>query len=198
MTWVKVCGLTEEADVAAAVAAGADAVGFVNIESSSRYLEIERVAELVTDVPVDTVLLALDLAPDAALRLMEETGVSGLQPYGDGALATARAVADAGYLVLYPCKAVPGVVLEEGVGIPLLDTPSESRLGGTGNTFDWSVTAGLADRFVLAGGLGPANVVAAIEEVHPWGVDASSGLEKSPGRKDHGMVSDFISKAKST
>ncbi len=198
MTWVKVCGLTDEGDVAAVVAAGADAAGFVNIPASPRFVTVERAADLAQGIAIHTVLLTIDLMPSDALRILEETGISGIQPYGADSADSARAALGAGYLVLYPQQAGAGVRSDKSLGIPLLDTPSASALGGTGRVFDWSLAAGRSDRFVLAGGLGPGNVAGAIDTVRPWGVDASSGLEQSPGRKDHGMVTDFITKAKNT
>jgi phosphoribosylanthranilate isomerase len=110
----------------------------------------------------------------------------------------AQAAAEAGYLVLHPMRAAPTLDLSTVPGIPLLDTPSQDQLGGTGRSFDWSVVSGLEHRFVLAGGLGPDNIEAAIRQTRPWGVDASSRLEVAAGRKDHSMVADFISKAKKT
>lgn len=196
MTWVKVCGLTSELDVAAAVAAGADAVGFVNIPASPRYIPLERARDLAREVPIHTVLLTVDLAPERAVEVLVGVGVDGIQPYGRGAASTASLARDAGYVVLFPQKAGRDLQLADVAGIPLLDTPSQAALGGTGQTFDWSVLAGLSHRFVLAGGLGPHNVADAMRSVAPWGVDASSGLEKSAGIKDHGMVADFITIAK--
>ncbi|MCP4965127.1 MAG: phosphoribosylanthranilate isomerase [bacterium] len=198
MTWVKVCGLTDESDVTAAVAGGADAAGFVNVTGSPRYVPLDVVAELAKDLPIHSVLLTLDLHPTEVVAVLEGTGLSGIQPYGEQAAAAAVVAFDAGYLVLYPQKAVSGLSLTDSPGIPLLDTPAPGQLGGTGQVFDWSLVGSLSERFILAGGLGPDNVAAAIETVRPWGVDASSRLEESPGRKHHGMVADFINKAKST
>ena len=198
MTWVKVCGLTDEGDVAAVVEGGADAVGFVNVFGSPRYVTLDRAAELASDLPIHSVVLTLDLHPTEALAVLERTRMSGIQPYGDNAAATAAIAFEAGYLVLYPHKVMPGLDLADDPGIPLLDTPARTELGGTGRVFDWSLVASLSERFVLAGGLGPDNVAVAVEAVRPWGVDASSRLEQSPGRKDRGMVADFIDKAKST
>jgi phosphoribosylanthranilate isomerase len=196
VTWVKVCGLTQEGDVAAAVEAGADAIGLVNVPASPRFVSLERARDLASDVPVHTILLTIDLAPEQATEVLASVGVDGIQPYGNWSDATARVVGDAGYIVLRPQRADRAFNQLEMAGIPLLDTPSEVALGGTGRTFDWSIAAGLSYRFVLAGGLGPDNVADAVKLVAPWGVDASSGLEKSPGTKDHGMVADFITNAK--
>ncbi|MEA2001986.1 MAG: phosphoribosylanthranilate isomerase [Actinomycetota bacterium] len=198
MTWVKVCGLTHPADVAAVVESGGDAVGFVLIPSSPRFVTADRAAELAADVPGHSVILTLDLEPEQALDVLGRTGTDGIQPYGDNASAVARAASDAGHLVLYPLRATAGMTLAGLPGIPLLDTPSGSSLGGTGRTFDWALVEGLKEEFVLAGGLSPENVADAVVQVRPWGVDVSSGLELAPGRKDHSMVADFITKAKST
>jgi phosphoribosylanthranilate isomerase len=198
MTWVKVCGLTNSDDVAAAIEAGADAIGFVNVPTSPRYVSLQRAAELAGDVPGRSVLLTLDLEPGAALRALAQTGISGIQPYGAHRQATAAAALAAGRLVLFPTHPEPGLDLANVIGLPLLDTPSNTKLGGTGRSFDWALAENMPEQFVLAGGLGPHNVVEAIERVHPWGVDASSRLERAPGKKDHSMVADFINKAKMT
>lgn len=198
MTWVKVCGLTNNEDVAAAVAAGADAIGFVNVPTSPRFVTLETAAELAVAVAAHTVLLTVDVAPDDALEILQRTGIDGIQPYGEYAEATAAAITATGHLALLPQQVHAGMTVVGDAGIPLLDTPSTTTLGGTGVAFDWSLVSNLDQRFVLAGGLGPNNIRRAITEVRPWGVDASSGLESVPGRKDHSMVADFISKAKET
>jgi phosphoribosylanthranilate isomerase len=196
MIWVKVCGLTTVDDVSAAVSSGADAVGFVNVPSSPRFISFERAAALAAGVPVETVLLTMDREPDEVLEILEGSPLTGVQPYGRHRLETARAAAGAGYLVLFP--SVPGAEIVSAPGIPLLDNASKAGLGGTGTAFDWTLTAGVTRDFVLAGGLGADNVAEAVRRVRPWGVDASSRLEKSPGHKDHGMVAAFIEKAKNT
>jgi phosphoribosylanthranilate isomerase len=198
MTWVKICGLTDATDVRAAVEAGADAIGFVNIQQSPRFVTVEKVRELVAGIDIPTVLLTIDVAPKDAVPTLDRAGTTGIQPYGHHARETARIAAAAGYLTLFPQDAAQALNLADVPGIPLIDAPTEGRLGGTGLTFDWSVVAGIEHQFVLAGGLGPDNVRAAVGRIRPWGVDASSRLERTPGRKDHGMVADFISKAKST
>lgn len=198
MTWVKVCGLSTAADVAVAEQAGADAVGFVNVPSSPRFIELDHALELAAGTSLTTVLLTMDETPDRVLRILDGGPIKGVQPYGRQRRETAEAVAAAGYLVLFASRPGPDLDLDSIPGVPLLDTPSAEKLGGTGQTFDWDMASGLGRDFVLAGGLGPANVAEAIARVGPWGVDASSGLEKAPGVKDHSMVADFIEKAKSS
>ena len=198
MTWVKVCGLTTHEDVAAAVDAGADAIGLVNIETSPRYVPLGRAASLADGVPVHTVLLTMDAEPDPTVEFLEVSGIDGVQPYGRLASAMAVAALAGGYLVLNPLRAAPDLDLALTPGIPLLDTPSDDALGGTGRAFDWQLAESLPGRFILAGGLGPDNVAAAVATVNPWGVDASSRLERAPGHKDPGMVAAFVEKAKHT
>jgi phosphoribosylanthranilate isomerase len=100
--------------------------------------------------------------------------------------------------VLYPVP-VKGYVNLDGVGeglMPLLDTYRPDRHGGTGERFAWETIGNPGRDFVLAGGLGPRNVAEAVREVAPWGVDASSGLESAPGRKDPGKIREFVERAK--
>jgi phosphoribosylanthranilate isomerase len=196
MTWVKVCGLTTHQDVMAAVEAGADAVGFVNIQASPRHVTRERAADLANGVPVSTILLTEHAEPDRTLEYLRWADIDGVQPYGRQAAELATAALRAGYVVLYPQRAAPNLDLRTLPGIPLLDTPSTAALGGTGRVFDWRLVQSVRGRFVLAGGLGPDNVAAAVQALDPWGVDASSRLESAPGRKDPGMVAAFIEKVR--
>jgi phosphoribosylanthranilate isomerase len=197
VTWVKVCGLTRPVDVETAVAAGADAVGFVSHPGSPRYVSLPLIADLATGVPVMRVILTVDLGVRAALTAVEATGVDAIQPYGSNAADVAAAAVESGVTVLRPFPARAGLELPEDDGsIPLLDSPDDEAFGGTGRTFDWSWVQDLGRRFVLAGGLNPSNVAAAVRLVRPWGVDASSGLEASPGIKHPGKVSAFVQEAK--
>jgi phosphoribosylanthranilate isomerase len=196
--WVKVCGMRTPQDVAAAVEAGADAIGFVNVPKSPRFVSVAEAADLADGVPIESVLLTWDAEPEAVVETLSTTALTAVQPYGDERRAVARAALEAGHQVYFPVRAAPELDLASLPGMPLIDTPSSKQLGGTGRAFDWAIVAGLSAPFVLAGGLGPHNVSAAITAASPWGVDASSGLERSVGVKDHGMVADFIMKAKMT
>lgn len=197
MTWVKVCGLTRQIDVETAVAAGVDAVGFVSHPGSPRYVSLPAIAELAAGVPVMRVIVTVDLGAKAALTAVEATGVDGIQPYGRHAAEVAAAAVDAGVTVLRPFAARADLELPDEDGtIPLLDTPDDEVFGGTGRTFDWSWVRNLGRRFVLAGGLNPSNVAGSIRLVRPWGVDASSGLEATPGIKHPGKVAAFVQEAK--
>lgn len=198
MTWVKVCGLTRREDVETAVAAGADAVGFVIAPESPRRTDPAAVAELAVGIDAVRVLVTVDLEPAVLIEAVAVAGVDGVQPHGrhsDLAAATAR---DLGLFVLRPVAVrdfldLPALPSEV---IPLLDTYRPGRHGGTGETFDWELAERVPGPFVMAGGLGPDNVAAAVRAVQPWGVDASSRLEAAIGVKDHGKVTAFVREAK--
>ncbi len=200
MTWVKVCGLRRPEEVEAAVDAGADAVGFVSVPGSPRFVELERVALLASGVPVHRVLLTSDLGPDELLEAVERTGVDGVQPYGRNVVAAAGAAIAAGLMVLQPIRMGESGDGSEVVAgaIPLLDTPGRGGYGGTGETFDWGLLDGRGGDYIVAGGLGPDNVADLVRRVRPWGVDASSRLELSAGVKDLGKVAAFVEEAKRT
>jgi phosphoribosylanthranilate isomerase len=201
MTWVKVCGLQEEADVAAAVEAGADAIGFVLAEGSPRQVSVERAAALMNDVPVRRVLVTTHMPPTELAEAVAATGADAVQAHGEHAEAAAAAGAVAGWLVLRPVamggdRPDPDPDTIPDGQIPILDSVEGGRLGGMGTVFDWAAIPDLGRRFVLAGGLTPENVALAIRSAAPWGVDASSGLEAERGVKDTGRVVAFIEEAK--
>jgi len=198
-TWVKVCGLTRPVDVAAAVEAGADAVGFVIAPSSPRFVTLELAADLAADVAVQRVLVSVDLTADEVIAAAAASGIDGVQAHGRHAHAAAAAAVAAGLFVLQPEPvAVPFVapVVVSGA-MALFDTADPDLLGGTGRTFQWDLVADLPGDFVLAGGLGPDNVAAAVASVRPFGVDASSKLEAAVRIKDHSKVAAFVREAKS-
>jgi len=201
VTWVKVCGLREEADVTAAVEAGADAIGFVLADGSPRRVSVARAAALGDGVPVLCVLVTAHLEPNQVIAAMEAAGADGIQAHGRHAEAVAEAGVTAGWFVLRPVSMSteppePDPATVPGPQIPILDSTEGARLGGTGNAFNWKRAADVGRPFVLAGGLKAENVREAIDTATPWGVDASSGLEAAPGVKDTGRVVAFIEEAK--
>jgi phosphoribosylanthranilate isomerase len=201
MTWVKVCGITDEPALEAAIEGGADAVGFVLFPGSPRFLALERAASLMDGVPIATFIVTVDLTPAEALVAAEYTGARGIQNHGLYATDVAAEAVDAGYLSLHPVRVGPeGPELDArdipDQSMPLFDTASASDHGGTGVVFDWNVLTEPGRPFVLAGGLGPDNVAQAIQTVRPFGVDASSRLESEPGVKDPSSIHAFIEQAK--
>ncbi len=197
--WVKVCGLSRPEDVAAAIEAGADAIGFV-LAQSPRQVSPEVARALGEGLTVERVLVTVDAVPDQLLRWVEEAGATGVQPHGRHSAEAGDAAIAEGLLVLHPVPVQSGFDLDDVAGdrLPLLDTYESTRHGGTGSAFDWSLIDGVQRDFVLAGGLRPDNVAQAIAEVSPWGVDASSGLESTPGRKDPELIRRFVREAKQT
>jgi len=201
MTWVKICGMTTEQAVGATVDGGADAMGFVLAPGSPRTLSAERARDLVEDVPIATFIVTVDLSPGEAIAAAEYVGATGIQAHGSRSLDVAAEAIEAGYLCITPVPVGPeGPIIDVSEvpesSLPLYDTASRIRHGGTGNPFDWDLITARDRPFILAGGLGPDNVQEAIKAVHPFGVDASSRLEAEPGVKDTYKIVDFIEQAK--
>lgn len=194
MTWVKLCGLTSRGDVEAAVAAGADAIGFVVAPESARRVTVGEVAALGAGIAVTRVLVTVDLTGPELAAAARAAGVDAVQPHGRFRREAAEAALAEGYGVLYPIRVDTTVALTgipEGA-VPILDAAIPGRHGGTGTMFDWGVAEGLGVEYVLAGGLSPGNVGEAIRRLRPWGVDVSTGIEARPGVKDHDLMRRFV------
>ena len=187
---IKICGLSDEQQVAAAVAAGADAVGFVFAESA-RQVTPQRARSISAAVPATVKRIAVMLHPDNAAWL------DVLRVFAPDVLQTD--VEDFATLDV-PDSVERWPVFREGLVLPSIDTTYvyEGATSGRGETVDWSAAARLATRgqMILAGGLGPDNVAAAITAVRPKGVDVSSGVETSPGMKDPQLINEFINAAR--
>lgn len=200
MTWVKVCGLTRESDVADAIDAGADALGFVLAPTSPRAINRERAAALMDGIPVLRVLVTVNTRREDLAAAVAATGADGVQPHGRHAENAAQWAQAQGLFVLRPLRRQADGTWDESAlpdgQIPLLDSATGEDHGGTGRPLDWDRLVPPERRFVLAGGLTPANVASAVESVQPWGVDASSGLESAPGIKDPARVAAFLQEAK--
>jgi phosphoribosylanthranilate isomerase len=199
-TWVKVCGVRTKGDVAAAAEAGADAFGLV-MAPSPRQVDAEQAAALVRlATGLDSFLVTVDARPAELLDLAGFVGVSGVQPHGLHSAEAASAAVQAGFEVLRP-RPVSGVVHLDDIPstqIPLLDAADRYTHGGTGRRFDWDLAVGITRPYVLAGGLGPDTVAEAVALLHPWGVDASSGLESAPGVKDANLIRRYVQEAKTS
>ena len=196
-TRIKICGMTNLEDALCAVAAGADALGFVFYEKSPRYVSPEQVREIVSALPpfVSTVGLFVNAAPEMILQTMEMARLNVIQLHGDE-------LPEACCFDSYPViKAVRVKNADSLVGVDkynvsaiLLDAWNDQQYGGTGESFDWQLAKKLTGRLplILAGGLNPDNVAQAIQVVNPYAVDVSSGVEEQPGRKDYKKVREFI------
>lgn len=196
-TRIKICGLTRVEDVDAAVAAGADALGFVFYPPSPRYVTPQRAAELVARIPpfVDVVGLFVNEAPETVRAACDALPINVLQFHGDEDAAYCRQFARP---YLRAARVRPGVDLvefarsfPESRGL-LLDAFVEGY-GGGGHVFDWAlIPAGLPGFLVLSGGLTAENVGDAVRRVRPAAVDVSSGVEMSKGIKDHAKIAAFV------
>lgn len=195
-TRVKICGLTREADVDAAVAAGADALGFVMWPGSQRGIDPERLAALSARVPafVTRVGLFVDQEPELIARCVDHLDL--LQLHGRETPAFCAAL---------PRPWIKALRMREGLDLHgaaadyagaralLLDAYKPGVPGGTGETFDWSrIPASLAKPVILAGGLSADNVGQAIAAVQPFAVDVSGGVESAPGVKDPAKIAAFL------
>lgn len=196
--FVKICGITTEEDGLLAVAMGADAVGFV-FAPSPRQVAVDHARDIARRLPPEVLTVGVfrDEAPQRVVDLCHRAGLRVAQLHGhESAEDTAWVRARVGSVI----KAFPaGAAALEHLGDYAADAVMvDSHAPGSGTVFDWSLAEGapLGKRFILAGGLTPANVAEAIEQVRPWGVDVSTGVESSPGHKDAIKVRDFIRNAR--
>jgi len=191
---LKICGITNPEDAAAAIAGGATAIGFNFWVKSPRYISPERAAEIdssgvrrvgvfVNESPARVEAIAAIARLDVAQLHGEETGAD----YPKMAVwKAARVDQNFEFSAYVDCPA----------DALLLDGPAGQLYGGAGKTFDWSRVAAIRKRIILAGGLDASNVAIAIALAHPWGVDACSRIESAPGKKDHRKMSEFLEAAK--
>jgi phosphoribosylanthranilate isomerase len=195
-TRIKICGLTREADVAAAVEGGADAVGFICYEGSPRHVARPRLRELASHVPplVTPVLVFVNAAPQVVEAALQAVPNALLQFQGDeGEAACSR------YARPYvrAIRLAPGVDLLDcerhffSASALLVDAPS-AQYGGSGQLADWSRVPVMRGKpLALAGGLTAANVGDAIRQLGPYAVDVSSGVEDAPGIKSSTRIFQF-------
>ncbi len=195
-TRIKICGLTREADIEAAVAVGADAIGLVFYPASPRFVSLDRAVELTRRLPpfVVPVGLFVNASAEDVQRAVDAIPQLLLQFHGDEQPAQCH---HAGHPYIRAARVEPGLDLLDFAArfsdaqALLLDTHA-AGYGGSGKVFDWSlIPAGLACPVVLSGGLSAANVGDGILQVRPWAVDVSSGVEASKGIKDPAAMRRF-------
>jgi phosphoribosylanthranilate isomerase len=203
MVRVKICGLRRAEDVAAAVAAGADALGFNFWKGTARYVDPDATARMIRDVPghVMTVGVFVDEEPERVLEIAGQAGLKALQLHGSEPPEYLNRLG--AYVKIKAIKVDDGFDPEElgryrEADLFLLEPAVAGMVGGTGRTFDWLAAAKARKRgkIILAGGLTPENVADAVRAAHPWGVDVASGVESEPGIKDANKIRRFIDAAR--
>ncbi|HEX5229963.1 MAG TPA: phosphoribosylanthranilate isomerase [Bryobacteraceae bacterium] len=187
---VKICGITNREDALAAVEAGASAIGFNFYRESPRYISHTGAAMIGEKIPANVwkVGVFVNESAETIAKTVIEAGLDVAQLHGT---SEARGVRT--------WRAIPAGKqfrrqISNEVEAVLIDTPSDV-FGGSGETWDWATLPNLTQKVIVAGGLDADNVRTAIEQAHPWGVDACSRIEKAPGIKDHEKMCKFIQAA---
>jgi phosphoribosylanthranilate isomerase len=198
-TRIKVCGITRSEDALAAVRLGVDALGFIFVPASPRYIAPADAAGIIKTLPpfVTKVGVFVNEEPRLAVEAAGIAGVNAAQLHGDETPE---------YCAGFPLPVIKVFSVGEGFDVStmrrykaagyLLDTYHPKRRGGSGNTFDWSIAAkarAMYDSVILSGGLNPQNIREAVESVLPYAVDLNSGVEVSPGVKDSEKIMAAVS-----
>ncbi|SRR6266481_3941216 len=209
MTLVKICGITNLEDARAAIAAGADMLGFNFYRPSPRFIEplkvrkiIEALSTEAIDRPVTTIgVFVNEVTPDSIMQIVEQSGVGGVQLHGDESdefCHSLKLLLEDRFLIKVLRVSdtfAPSEVPRYEVDAIMLDAFHGELRGGTGQIIDWTIARSANDltpRLFLAGGLSAQNVAQAIAQVHPYAVDACSSLEFSPGQKDANQMNAFV------
>ncbi len=208
MIRIKICGITSEKDAFAAVDAGADALGFVFFNQSSRYVAPETAAGIIKRLPpfVSAVGVFVNPPRPEVEEIVSKTGIGIIQLHGTESVAEAS-----GYSLpvvkafRFNAENPLPVISDWPTTAVLVDTGVPNQWGGTGIALDWrelrrqllQQPPSAARKLILAGGLTPSNVAEAIETIQPAAVDVSSGVEASPGKKDSDKIKEFIYAARS-
>lgn len=201
MIKVKVCGITNIADALLAAESGADAIGFIFYKPSPRYIAPELARDIIDRLPpfINSVAVFVDEDEKRLKDIIDLCRIDTIQLHGDES---------PGFCERFKQKVIKTIRVqgEESlrgldryrVSAFLLDTYRENIPGGTGRSFDWDLAIGVKryGPIILAGGLNPENVADAIRKVRPYGVDVSSGVEKSPGKKDADKLKRFIERVR--
>ena len=196
MTRIKICGITSREDALAAADAGADALGFIAVPGSPRFVPPEVYHEISAALPLFVKRVVVAHRPEDAEEYLAEY----VQHYEDAAddsrFRRGAAWRIRAFRMRDESSLAEIAAYKDPVGAILLDTYHKSKLGGSGETFDWSLAVrakALTDRpIILSGGLTPENVKEALEVVRPYAVDVASGVESTPGVKDHAKIKAFV------
>ena len=201
MVKVKICGITNLEDAQAAAEAGADALGFVFYPDSPRFIDPGNARAIIAKLPVfiTSVGVFVDESEELIRRIIREGGIQILQFHGSESPVLCTRFRE---------KVIKAIRIKDEESISemqmydvdtfLLDTYLDCAKGGTGKTFNWKYAEMAKEngRIILSGGLNPSNIGDAVRKLKPYGVDVSSGVEISPGKKDHVKIREFVREAK--
>jgi len=192
---VKICGITNRDDALAAVEAGASAIGFNFYRESPRYISHTGAAMIAEKIPASVwkVGVFVNESPETIARIVIDAGLDVAQLHGSSEARGVRI-----WRARLADEALLAEVNDDTAEALLIDTPSEEVFGGTGETWNWRRARDLERKFIIAGGLDASNVRLAIAQAQPWGVDACSRIEKSPGLKDNEKMRKFLKAALSS
>jgi len=196
MTWIKICGITNLDDGLKAASLGVDALGFI-FAPSVRRIKPDVAKKVILALPktLFKVGVFVDEEEKEVLRVAEYCRLNGLQFHGEESPEYCQKFLHPVFKAIHirDSESLKDMEKYHDVSI-LLDTSSPVQAGGTGKSFPWEVAVIAKERrdFILSGGLSPLNVGEAIKKVKPWGVDASSGVESSPGKKDLLKMEEFV------
>ncbi len=195
---IKICGITSATDAQAAVEAGADALGLMFFAGSPRHIPMDKAREIARGLPPFIIRAGVFADPDPA-EVFEAVRLCGLNLLQFHGAETPRFCQQFGLMTMKAFRVQNADSLRPLSAYQthafLLDTYVEGKPGGTGETFNWDLAreaTKLGRPVFLAGGLTPQNVAEAVRKVEPFGVDVSSGVEQSPGKKDPKKMRDFI------
>lgn len=201
MVKVKICGITNLNDALEVSEVGADALGFIFYEKSSRYISPESAASIIKELPpfVSRVGVFVNESIENIMKIKHLTGINAVQLHGNETPDMCKTIGNNVIKAFGVGRDVVTPPLNNyNVSAYLLDTHREGLLGGTGETFDWdlAIEAKRHGRIILAGGLTPDNVSDAVRKVRPYAVDVASGVEERPGKKNIKKVKEFIERAR--
>jgi len=201
MIKIKICGITNSDDALYASELGVDALGFNFYKKSPRYIEPDKAAEIISQLPpfVMPVAIFVNEREERIRDIQFTTGIKVLQFHGDERPDFCDRFATR-VIKAFQVKDKESIkhMAHYHVSALLLDSYKEGVRGGTGTTFDWhlAVVAKTFGRIILAGGLTPENVTEAVKLVQPYGVDVAGGVEKGKGLKDHAKIKKFITEVR--
>jgi phosphoribosylanthranilate isomerase len=203
---VKICGITQPEQGKAIAFAGATALGFICVRSSPRYVSAAQIRAVVTQLPenIDNIGVFANSTVDEIAQTVADSGLTGVQLHGDESTEFCyqirQSLPNVEIIKALRIRSLEdfdkAVTYTDTVNTLLLDAYHPQQLGGTGKTLDWNMLQQFSPNcpWFLAGGLTPDNIVEALNQVKPSGIDLSSGVERAPGDKDLDKVAQLFAR----